>query len=83
MALTPTKGSRHAGSRWLTDPACRFLNVLVAAVALVILAPLMLLIAVLVGLGSRGPVIYRQPRVGLDRRRRSRPWIGGREEALR
>ena len=84
MALTPTKGSRHGGSRWLTDPACRFLNVLVAAVALVILAPLMLLIAVLVGLGSRGPVIYRQPRVGLDRRRRHGPGSeGGRRRSDR
>lgn len=73
VALMPTKGSRRGGRRWLTDPASRFLNVLVAVAAIVTLAPLMLLIAVLVGLSSRGPVIYRQPRVGLDRRRRHSP----------
>ncbi|MCJ7628804.1 MAG: sugar transferase, partial [Longimicrobiales bacterium] len=77
IALTPTKGSRRARSRWLTDPACRFLNVLVAVVAIVTLTPLMLVIAVLVGLSSRGPVIYRQPRVGLDRRRRHSPGSEG------
>ncbi|MFH1833660.1 MAG: sugar transferase [bacterium] len=73
LALMPTKGSRRAGRWWLTDPARRFLNVLVAVVAIVTLAPLMLLIAVLVGLSSRGPVIYRQSRIGLDRRRRHSP----------
>jgi lipopolysaccharide/colanic/teichoic acid biosynthesis glycosyltransferase len=46
----------------------RILNVVVAAVALVVLAPLFLLIAIAVRLTSRGPVIYTQERVGLDRR---------------
>lgn len=48
--------------------AVRALNVLVAAVALVLCAPLMLLIGMLVKLSSPGPVIYKQTRVGLDRR---------------
>jgi lipopolysaccharide/colanic/teichoic acid biosynthesis glycosyltransferase len=51
------------------EHALRALNVAVAAVALVLAAPLMLVIAVAVKLTSRGPVIYRQPRVGLDRRK--------------
>jgi lipopolysaccharide/colanic/teichoic acid biosynthesis glycosyltransferase len=42
----------------------------VASVAIVALAPLMLIIAVLVRLDSPGPVIRRQPRVGINRRRR-------------
>lgn len=46
----------------------RLLNVLVAAVGLVILAPVMLIIATLVKLSSPGPVFYTQPRVGIDRR---------------
>lgn len=49
----------------------RVLNVLVASVAIVLTAPLMLLIAVAIKLTSPGPVIYRQLRVGLDRRWRT------------
>src|SRR5688572_27767737 len=46
----------------------RALNVFIAIIALVIGAPLMLIIAVLVKLTSPGPVIYKQTRVGIDRR---------------
>jgi lipopolysaccharide/colanic/teichoic acid biosynthesis glycosyltransferase len=47
---------------------CRAVNATVAMVALVCLAPVMLLIAILVKLSSRGPVFYAQTRVGVDRR---------------
>ena len=50
----------------------RVFNVTVAAVALVLLSPLMLLVALAVRLTSPGPVIYSQVRVGVDRRFRSR-----------
>lgn len=43
-------------------------NVAIAVLLLVLAAPLMLLIAVLVRASSPGPIIYAQPRVGLDRR---------------
>jgi lipopolysaccharide/colanic/teichoic acid biosynthesis glycosyltransferase len=46
----------------------RALNIAVAAAGLVVSAPVMLLVAVLVKLTSRGPVFYTQTRVGLDRR---------------
>ena len=46
----------------------RVLNVVVAVVGLILTAPLMLMVALLIKLTSRGPVIYRQERVGLDRR---------------
>lgn len=46
----------------------RAVNVLIASVALIVLSPLLLLIALAVKLTSRGPVIYAQTRVGLDRR---------------
>lgn len=46
----------------------RSVNVGVALALLLLCAPLMLLIAVLVKLSSPGPVIFRQKRVGLDRR---------------
>ncbi|NNF39307.1 MAG: sugar transferase, partial [Gemmatimonadetes bacterium] len=54
--------------RW-NDRAVRLLNVVVAAIGLVVTAPLFLVIAALVKGTSRGPVFYSQPRVGIDRRR--------------
>ncbi len=45
------------------------INFWIAAVALVLLMPLMLLIALAVKLTSKGPIFYTQARVGLDRRR--------------
>jgi len=46
----------------------RVINILVASIGLVITSPLVLLIAALIKLTSRGPVFFAQPRVGLDRR---------------
>ncbi len=53
----------------MTEGPRRTLNVVVAAVGLVLTAPLLVLIALAVKLTSRGPVIYTQQRVGMDRRR--------------
>jgi exopolysaccharide biosynthesis polyprenyl glycosylphosphotransferase len=47
----------------------RFLDVGVAAIALILISPLLLLIAFLVKRTSPGPVFYRQTRVGLKGRR--------------
>jgi lipopolysaccharide/colanic/teichoic acid biosynthesis glycosyltransferase len=46
----------------------RALNVLVAAVGLLVLAPICLLVALAIKLTSAGPVFYTQTRVGMDRR---------------
>jgi lipopolysaccharide/colanic/teichoic acid biosynthesis glycosyltransferase len=46
----------------------RSLNLLFALAALVLLLPALLVIGLLVRLTSRGPVLYTQVRVGLDRR---------------
>src|SRR5260370_13041079 len=43
-------------------------DLIVASLALAILSPLWLLIALLIKLDSRGPVFYRQERVGMDGR---------------
>jgi lipopolysaccharide/colanic/teichoic acid biosynthesis glycosyltransferase len=51
-----------------SEVVARIANTVIAATALVLLAPLMLLIALAIKLTSRGPVIYMQTRVGLDRR---------------
>lgn len=56
----------------LGDRLRRGLNVVVAALALPAALPLMLVIAAAIKLTSKGPILYRQKRVGLDRRRRSR-----------
>src|SRR2546426_2559632 len=65
-ALGPTDRER---------PGRRLLNISVAAVGLVLALPLMLLIGLLIKLTSRGPVLFKQTRVGLDRRGLSR--LGG------
>lgn len=44
------------------------LNVVIAALGLVLMLPVMIVIAVLIKLTSRGPVFFTQERVGLDRR---------------
>ncbi len=46
----------------------RAFDIMVAAVALVVLAPLLLALAVAIRLDSRGPVLFRQERIGLARR---------------
>jgi lipopolysaccharide/colanic/teichoic acid biosynthesis glycosyltransferase len=46
----------------------RAFDIAVAAVALVLLSPLIAIAAVAIKLGSRGPVLYRQRRIGLDGR---------------
>jgi lipopolysaccharide/colanic/teichoic acid biosynthesis glycosyltransferase len=60
--ITPRQRSETLG---------RVVNVVVAAVALVLVLPVMLLVAIAIKLTSRGPVFYSQTRVGLDRRYRS------------
>lgn len=50
--------------------ACRALNVFVAIVGLILVSPLMLVIAIAIKATSRGPVFYKQTRVGRNRRGR-------------
>jgi len=56
------------GKSALNQGMCRALNVLAALIALLVLSPLMLAIAVAVKLSAGGSVLFTQPRVGLDRR---------------
>jgi lipopolysaccharide/colanic/teichoic acid biosynthesis glycosyltransferase len=46
----------------------RILDILIAAVALAILSPVLLVAAIAIKLTSRGPIVYRQRRVGLGGR---------------
>ena len=56
-------------------PSRRVLNIAVAAAGIVLALPLMAVIAVLIKLTSRGPLLFRHARIGLDRRALSR--MGG------
>jgi lipopolysaccharide/colanic/teichoic acid biosynthesis glycosyltransferase len=57
----------------------RTLDRIIAAVALVMLSPVMLLCALAIRRESRGPILYSQVRVGLDRRRRPAASMNGSE----
>jgi len=46
----------------------RIFDISIALLALIFLAPVLLIIAILIKLDSRGPVIYKQERVGFDGR---------------
>src|SRR5688572_31017010 len=54
--------------RGLEARVTRAVNFVLAALALFVALPLLLLIAFAIKLSSRGPVLYTQERVGLDRR---------------
>lgn len=75
----PITGSRRGSAS--AERLRRALNVVVALLALVVFAPLMLLVALLIKLDSRGPVIYSQQRVGLDRRGRADADVGERRRS--
>jgi len=60
LAVEPPAVQEHLGRR--------LLNLSVASVGVVVAAPIMFVVAVLVRLTSKGPVLYTQTRVGLDQR---------------
>lgn len=60
LCETPFHGYRGVGKR-VTD-------MVLATATLLLMSPLMILIAVLVGVSSKGPVIFKQRRYGLDGR---------------
>jgi len=60
-------GAKRTRDR-LQNFSCRAVNLVVAIVGIALTFPLMLILAALIKLTSPGPVLYTQPRVGLDRR---------------
>ena len=52
-----------------SDRLRRYVNVVVAVLSLIVAAPMMILIAFLIKVTSKGPIIFTQTRVGVDRRR--------------
>lgn len=61
--------TRDVQPRSRSEMLNRVVNVAIAAIALALLSPVLALIALAIKLTSRGPVLYSQTRVGLDRRR--------------
>lgn len=70
MTLSPSADT-VISPRSRSELASRVLNVVIATTAVILLAPLFILVALAVKLTSPGPIFYRQTRVGIDRRRRS------------
>lgn len=62
------------------EVAVRVLNVFLASAALLVLLPIILVVALLIKMDSSGPVIFRQRRIGLNRRAGS---LVNREECRR
>lgn len=65
VAFLSLRENPHCGWHRLTKRAT---DLVIGGLALLLLSPLMLLLAALVKLTSPGPVLYRQPRVGLGGR---------------
>ncbi|HLM86580.1 MAG TPA: sugar transferase [Solirubrobacteraceae bacterium] len=64
--LRPVVAPPRAGR--LVDASCRALDIVGSLVLLVAVAPLLVAISILIRLDSPGPVLFRQRRVGRDRR---------------
>lgn len=79
IAALSRPGGRPA--RREPSPTFRLGNTLLAAGLLLVAAPLMAVVALAIRLTSRGPVIYKQPRIGLDRRNGGRKDLGDRRRS--
>jgi len=89
LYTTAVQGLERADEAVFQEPAAeisesrarRVLNVVVAAIGLFLAAPLLIAIALLVKLTSPGPILYRQVRVGQDRRNPRLP-VGNHRRAI-
>lgn len=64
LAFEARMVERARGRCLRADAAQRTFDLMVASLIVVLTAPLMLVVAVAVGLSSRGPVVFRQTRIG-------------------
>ena len=63
--LKPSSLVFSEGFRWTDTVVKRVMDILLAAVGLILATPLFILLPTLIKLESRGPVLYRQVRVGM------------------
>ena len=64
----PTFEREWTVGEWIASTVSRAFDIAIASVALVVCAPVMLLVAIIVRLDSPGPALFRQRRVGLNGR---------------
>jgi lipopolysaccharide/colanic/teichoic acid biosynthesis glycosyltransferase len=77
LPATADAGVRERVS--VADVGCRALDVVVACIALVILSPILVAIAILISLESDGPAVFRQERIG----RKLRPFTVNKFRTMR
>jgi len=65
-------GADDADSLGWPERVYRTLDIVIATAALLALSPLIFLVAIVIRVDSPGPVVYRQLRIGLDRRQFAR-----------
>jgi len=78
LSVVNADGSAVSRTSGWQDRFLRVCDVVVATFALLLLSPVLLAIAVAIKLDSDGPVLYRQLRVGVDRRQGRVDEAGGR-----
>ena len=54
-----------------SEALCRAMNFTIAAIGLIVALPICVIIAILIKFTSKGPILYAQTRVGIDRRWRA------------
>jgi lipopolysaccharide/colanic/teichoic acid biosynthesis glycosyltransferase len=72
LAVPASMARRGSVSGFMKRTIKRSIDIIGASVGIILTAPIMLILALLVKLDSRGPVFYSQTRVGMNRRRNSR-----------
>jgi lipopolysaccharide/colanic/teichoic acid biosynthesis glycosyltransferase len=68
MSTLAFKEEKSGAQRSLTLSICRSLDVLIATVSVIVCAPLLLLACIAIRLEGGGPAIFRQRRLGRDKR---------------
>jgi len=71
-SLGNVSGADDADSLGWPERVYRTLDIVIATAALLALSPLIFLVAIVIRVDSPGPVVYRQLRIGLDRRQFAR-----------
>jgi lipopolysaccharide/colanic/teichoic acid biosynthesis glycosyltransferase len=68
LSVAIVDAARSTAIQLRAERVNRAVNIILAAFALVVLSPLLVLIAAAINLTSRGPILYTQIRIGVDQR---------------
>lgn len=78
--VDPADGISGPVPRSRLERLSRVVNISIATLALIVLSPALLVIAVAIAVTSSGPIVYRQTRTGLDRRWRTARLVDDRRQ---